>query len=39
MSPTQYSAATPRAFHYRDFGNLATIGRSRAVIEMGRLQL
>jgi NADH:ubiquinone reductase (H+-translocating) len=26
-------------FAYRDFGNLATIGRSRAVIEMGRLRL
>lgn len=26
-------------FTYRDFGNLATIGRSRAVIEMGELRL
>jgi NADH dehydrogenase len=26
-------------FAYRDFGNLATIGRSRAVIEMGEFQL
>jgi NADH dehydrogenase len=26
-------------FAYRDFGNLATIGRSRAVIEMGEVQL
>ena len=26
-------------FTYRDFGNLATIGRSRAVIHMGKLQL
>jgi NADH dehydrogenase len=26
-------------FHYRDFGNLATIGGSRAVIEMGEIQL
>jgi len=26
-------------FRYRDFGNLATIGRSRAVIEMGEFQL
>ena len=26
-------------FTYRDFGNLATIGRSRAVIDMGELQL
>lgn len=26
-------------FRYRDFGNLATIGRHRAVIDFGRLQL
>ena len=26
-------------FAYRDFGNLATIGRSKAVIDWGRLQL
>jgi NADH dehydrogenase len=26
-------------FTYRDFGNLATIGRSRAVIDMGDLRL
>jgi len=26
-------------FHYRDFGSLATIGRKRAVVEMGRLKL
>ncbi len=28
-----------RSFRYRHWGNLATIGRSRAVIEMGRLRL
>jgi len=28
-----------RPFRYRDFGNLATIGRSRAVIDMGDLKL
>jgi NADH dehydrogenase len=28
-----------REFAYRDFGNLATIGRSRAVIDMGELRL
>jgi NADH dehydrogenase len=28
-----------REFAYRDFGNLATIGRSRAVIDMGRIRL
>lgn len=28
-----------RAFRYRDYGNLATIGRHRAVIHVGRLQL
>ena len=27
------------SFAYRDYGNLATIGRSRAVIDWGRLQL
>jgi NADH:quinone reductase (non-electrogenic) len=29
----------PGEFCYRDFGNLATIGRSRAVIDMGNLRL
>jgi NADH:ubiquinone reductase (H+-translocating) len=29
----------PRPFRYRSFGNLATIGRSRAVIDLGRLHL
>jgi NADH dehydrogenase len=28
-----------RPFRYRNFGNLATIGRSRAVIDFGRLRL
>ena len=28
-----------KPFAYRDYGNLATIGRSRAVIDWGRLQL
>jgi NADH dehydrogenase len=28
-----------RPFRYRDFGNLATIGRSKAVIDMGDLKL
>ena len=36
MSPTSSSAAAPAPFAYRDFGNLATIGRSQAVIDMGR---
>ena len=26
-------------FHYRDFGSLATIGRKRAVVQMGKLKL
>ncbi len=30
---------TPAPFRYRDFGSLATIGRKRAVIQMGRLRL
>ena len=31
--------APPAAFHYRDKGNLATIGRSRAVAEIGPLRV
>ena len=27
------------AFHYRDFGNLATIGRMAAIVHFGRLKL
>src|SRR5262249_28374165 len=27
------------SFRYRDFGRLATIGRSRAIVQMGRLHL
>ena len=30
---------TAHAFRYRDFGSLATIGRSRAVAQFGRLRL
>ena len=34
------ASRTPRAaFHYRDKGNLATIGRSRAVAEIGPLRI
>ena len=29
----------PFAFHYRDFGNLATIGRMAAIVHFGRLKL
>ena len=29
----------PRAFRYRDYGNLATIGRMAAVVHVGRLRL
>ncbi|MBV9198761.1 MAG: NAD(P)/FAD-dependent oxidoreductase [Alphaproteobacteria bacterium] len=29
----------PAAFRYRDFGNLATIGRREAVVDFGRLRL
>jgi NADH:ubiquinone reductase (H+-translocating) len=28
-----------KPFRYRDFGSLATIGRSRAVVQMGRLKI
>jgi NADH dehydrogenase len=26
-------------FHYRDFGSLATIGRKRAIVQMGRIRI
>lgn len=29
---------TSSAFHYRDYGNLATIGRSAAVVDLGRVK-
>ena len=29
----------PAPFHYRDYGNLATIGRKAAVADFGRLRL
>ena len=32
-------SAAPRPFRYRDFGNLATIGRSAAVIDFGVIKL
>ncbi len=27
-----------RGFHYRDWGSMATVGKSRAVVELGRLR-
>ena len=30
---------TVAAFRYRDFGSLATVGRKRAIVQIGRLQL
>ena len=33
------SRAEPAGFLYRDYGNLATIGRKRAVVSFGRLRL
>lgn len=33
------AAKAPGAFRYRDYGNLATIGRMAAVVHVGRLQL
>jgi NADH dehydrogenase len=33
------SGAPVRAFRYRDYGNLATIGRMAGVVELGRLRL
>lgn len=35
----QILGRTSRPFRYRDYGSLATIGRRRAVISMGRLRL
>ena len=32
------SRARARGFHYRDLGSMATIGKSRAVVEIGRLR-
>jgi NADH dehydrogenase len=34
---TRLSGKTPKPFHYLDKGNLATIGRNRAVAEIGKL--
>ena len=36
---TRLTGAPVRPFRYRDFGNLATIGRMAAVVEYGRLRL
>jgi NADH:ubiquinone reductase (H+-translocating) len=35
-----HGAVGPRAagFHYRDRGSMATVGKSRAVVELGRLR-
>jgi NADH dehydrogenase len=32
------SGAREHAFHYRDFGSMATVGKSRAVVELGALR-
>ena len=40
MSPSLITRpADPGPFRYRDYGNLATIGRRAAVIDFGRLRL
>jgi NADH:ubiquinone reductase (H+-translocating) len=31
-------SARERGFHYRDLGSMATVGKSRAVVELGRLR-
>jgi NADH dehydrogenase len=31
------SPARARGFHYKDLGSMATVGKSRAVVELGRL--
>jgi NADH dehydrogenase len=35
----RHQGRTAAAFRYRDFGSLATIGRSRAVVQFGKLRL
>jgi NADH:ubiquinone reductase (H+-translocating) len=35
----RHKGRTMEAFRYRDFGSLATIGRKRAIVQMGRLHL
>jgi NADH dehydrogenase len=35
----ELAGAAARPFRYRDYGNLATIGRRAAVIDFGRLRL
>jgi NADH dehydrogenase len=35
---TGTSPTRARGFHYKDFGSMATIGKSRAVVEIGRLR-
>ncbi|MBV8340920.1 MAG: FAD-dependent oxidoreductase, partial [Gammaproteobacteria bacterium] len=32
------AGARARGFHYRDWGSMATVGKSRAVVELGRLR-
>ena len=32
-------AARAQGFHYKDFGSMATVGKSRAVVEIGPLQV
>jgi NADH dehydrogenase len=36
--PAQRGKLRAEGFHYKDFGSMATIGKSRAVVEMGRLR-
>ena len=35
--PTAVNEARKRGFHYKDLGSMATVGKSRAVVELGRL--
>lgn len=36
--PAQRGKLRAEGFHYKDFGSMATIGKSRAVVEIGRLR-
>ena len=35
--PTAVNDTRKRGFHYKDLGSMATVGKSRAVVELGRL--
>jgi NADH dehydrogenase len=36
--PSEARKLRAKGFHYRDYGSMATVGKSRAVVEIGRLR-